>query len=185
MVASTITSSRRTHWPPKPARHAFACGAERLEQLVESDGGNRLAALRTFMEGYLSAEQCTAPGAGCPTATLAVDAARHGHKMQQAYSDGIEAFLNVLSRYFEAEQQQAPAPETTPAADGEGAIGHNSGRQDPCPDARRNAITLLANLIGTMVLARGVDAINPALSEEVLSAGRSHLAWIETLKPPG
>ena len=176
---------------------AFACGAERLKQLAENDGGNRLAALRTFMEGYLSAEQCNAPGAGCPTATLAVDAARHGHKMQEAYSKGIEAFLDVLTRYFEAEAPAAlcsnttstahqnseasgPAPAHSPA--GQSVIGHNSGNAAPCPDARRRAITLLANLIGTMVLARGVDAINPVLSEEVLSAGRSHLAWIDTLE---
>jgi hypothetical protein len=35
---------------------------------------------------------------------------------------------------------------------------------------------MLANLAGTMMLARGVGPANPALSAEISAGGRNHLA---------
>lgn len=135
---------------------AFACGAAHLEQELQASAGSRFAALGAFLDNYLSPEQFNTPGAGCPTATLAVDAARQGSDMQAAYASGIAAFIRAMTSYL--------LPE-----DGETTSGVKE---------RETAIVLLANLVGSMVIARGVGAADPELSSEVLEAGRRHLALL-------
>ena len=131
---------------------AFACGAAHLEQKLQANADDRGTALGAFLDDYLSPEQFNAPGAGCPTATLAVDAARQGAEMQAAYAEGMDAFIRAVTAYLPHDEVCGAQPE------------------------RQAAIVLLANLVGTMVIARGVGAANPALSSEVLAAGRHQLA---------
>ncbi len=133
---------------------AFACGAVQLEQSLQDDRGDRTAALQAFLRNYLSPEQFDSPGAGCPTATLAVDAARQGHEMQEAYAHGIERFVETMTACLPHD-----GPDTT------------------CSE-RETAIVLLANMVGTMAVARGIGAADPALATEVLEAGRRHLAGV-------
>jgi TetR/AcrR family transcriptional repressor of nem operon len=130
---------------------AFANGAAHMKDLVADSGGDRDVALRALVDGYLSGEQCALPGNACPTGTMAVDAARHGKQMQAAYAAGILEMVEVL---------------TTRVFTGD-------------PDARGEAITMLASLVGHIVIARGVSAVDPDLAREVLAAGRAHLGRAE------
>ena len=131
---------------------AFACGAKQLQEMLHANPDGHGAAVATFLDDYLSPAKFNAPGAGCPTATLAIDAARQGSTMQAAYAQGIGAFVQALA---------ASLPEAGAGPDAE---------------AREKAILLLANLVGTMVIARGVGSADPDLSDAVLAAGRKHLA---------
>lgn len=129
---------------------AFAAGAGTLNALIAGDPTDRSRAFQELMDSYLTVSQVDSPGCACPTATLAVDAARHGKGMQAAYADGVGAFLDALTVYFVAEGQTQEA-------------------------ARQTAVATLANLVGTMVVARGVGAADPALSAELLEEGRRNL----------
>jgi TetR/AcrR family transcriptional repressor of nem operon len=141
------------HFESKDALAAEACAAAfsnnacHMKQLVAESGGDRAVALQALVDGYLSSEQCGTPGLACPTGTLAVDAARQGKQMQEAYTAGVSAMLDVL------QEQLYPG----------------------APDGRDKAITVLANLVGHIVIARGVSAVDPDLAQEVLAAGRAHL----------
>ncbi len=129
---------------------AFACGAASLKTATQGGGGAGAQALRAFMEDYLSPSHCDDPASGCPTAGLAIDAARNGQAMQAAYAEGIEAFIAAIAPFL-----------TEPPGD---------------PTARVAAIQLLAGVVGALVMARGVRSANPGLSEEILAAGRAQLA---------
>ena len=152
------------HFASKDALAAEACacafehGAATLRAAIDADADGGTGGLRALMEDYLTPEHCSQPGTACPTASLAVDAARQGHEMQIAYARGVEEFIDAIAMHL-----------STIAA-----AAHNG------LDARENAIARLAGLVGTLVLARGVGPANPALSSEILAAGRKHLAekWL-------
>ena len=129
---------------------AFADGAGTLAASLAGPPDESAAALRNFVDTYLSSEHCDAAATACPSATLAADAARQGHDMQVAYADGIKVFLHSLTAYFTA-------------------AGH------PSEQARADAIALLASLVGSLVVARGVALAEPALATEILAATRAHL----------
>ena len=111
------------------------------------------SAFRAMMERYLSPEHRDAPGYACPTATLAVDAARQGELMQAAYASGSPNFWRSSRSYI----MSCPGYNGTEA------------------QAREDAIATLASLVGAIVMARGVGAADPELSEEILRIGRERL----------
>ncbi len=131
----------------------FARSAAQMKALLaaEDDGGP--GAFRAMLEAYLSTEHRDAPAVACPTATLAVDAARQGELMQTAYAEGIETLLYIIQTY----------------------IASRPGRGGTEAQAREDAIAMLSSLVGAIVVARGVGAANPALSEEILGVGRRRL----------
>jgi hypothetical protein len=73
--------------------------------------------------------------------------------MQAAYAKGIATFLEMIEAHLAL---------------------HDNGRRTPS-QVREDAIGLLANLVGSIVMARGVGTADAALSEEILAAGRAHL----------
>lgn len=147
------------HFKSKDALAAEACAAvlsravEEMARVIEADTAGQKGSLRAMLETYLSPKHRDDPGQGCPIPTLATDAARQGELMQTAYAEGIERFVETISSYF-------------------ANAGEDAGQSGT---ARASAIGLLTQLVGTLMLARGVGAANPGLSEEVLAVGRSHL----------
>ena len=145
------------HFESKDALAAEACAAvlsraaEDIAKVIKAEGGK--ASFCAVLETYLSSGHRDDPGQGCPIPALATDASRQGAQMQAAYAEGIEGFIQAVSSYF--------------AHDGDGAGESGAARAD--------AIGLLSQLVGTLVLARGVGTANPGLSEEILAVGRSHL----------
>jgi TetR/AcrR family transcriptional regulator, transcriptional repressor for nem operon len=110
---------------------------------------------RQFVESlyrYLSPSHRANFAGGCPAAGFAGEVSRQGREMQHAYAEGIRA---VLKSYESLVSRKANA--------GKKASNHEQ------------AIELLANLVGSLMLARAVAKADPELSDEFLAAGRRRL----------
>jgi TetR/AcrR family transcriptional regulator, transcriptional repressor for nem operon len=114
----------------------------KLEKL--SSGKRSKAALREFVDEYLSRKHCEDPGAGCVAPALAGEIARNPGA-RPAFRQYIKDSLSAMS--------QKLAPE--------------GGHKD---EARAEALRLLVGMVGAVVLARAVD--DKALSDEV--SARTH-----------
>ncbi|PWC36002.1 TetR/AcrR family transcriptional regulator [Azospirillum sp. TSO35-2] len=104
-------------------------------------------ALSALLAGYLSPVHRDNSAAGCPVAALGVDAARQGGVARGAFTRGLRPFLDVLGRMVPGKSAEA---------------------------RRRAALATLSGMVGALVLARAVD--DPALSDEILEAGRKTFA---------
>src|SRR6266568_9299413 len=88
------------HFKSKDDLAAQACGralarnAARWAAIVEEARGEPLAAL---VRHYLSAAHRDSPGKGCVLAALGPDAARQGRPIRQAFTQGLEAFIDILA----------------------------------------------------------------------------------------
>ncbi len=118
--------------------------------------------LAAKVASYLSAEHRDHPGEGCPAAALAVDAARAGSELSAVFAQGIERNIERFALLVEGLEQGSPNPES-----------------------RRQAMHMLATMVGGLVLARATVAANPALSDEILATLRKHLTTpTEAPEPP-
>lgn len=111
--------------------------------------------LRRVVVDYLSARHRDAPDGGCPSASLATDAAHDDVTVQSAYARGVEGYLSQFAAELSRE------------------AGTRGDALEP-QDARRQAIGLLSEMVGALVLARAVNKAEPELSEEILRASREH-----------
>jgi TetR/AcrR family transcriptional repressor of nem operon len=97
-------------------------------------------AFASAIAGYLAPAHRDASGGGCPTAALLVDAARGGEKVQAAFADGIEAYLDLFAEH----------------------LGGDTA------EARPHAMVMLSGMIGALAISRAVKDARPALSSEIL-----------------
>lgn len=142
------------HFASKQELEAAACDLafERaiaaLEQVAagNSDEG-RKAAFAAYVGHYLSGKARDASAARCPMVALANDAVRQGSLVRRRFADGVQRYLAALAAAM------APA----------GRIAARERRR-----VRRQSITVLAMLIGGLLLARGVKEADLALSDEIL-----------------
>ena len=115
-------------------------------RLIEHAAARPLSALT---DEYLSPRHRDDPGKGCALAALGADVARQGERVRSAFTAGLKPFLQLLSN-------------TIP------------GRSKAV--RRRKAIATMAELIGTLILARAVD--DAALSDEILAATSLNLSEV-------
>jgi TetR/AcrR family transcriptional regulator, transcriptional repressor for nem operon len=113
------------------------------------------AALTRMVNSYLSAKHRDEVGAGCPAPALAGDAARQGAELQEIFGEGIEGYLSSITSALLAEAER-------------------EGMVLPKRDARAEAIAILSELVGALVLSRAVVKARPRLSNEILRANRTH-----------
>ena len=99
-------------------------------------------AFAAAIAGYLALAHRDASGGGCPTAALIMDSARGGEKVQAAYADGIETYLDLFADRLGGE----PA------------------------EAKRHAMVMLSGMVGALAIARAVKDARPALSAEILDS---------------
>ena len=125
------------------SRRSMQRAAQNWRKLVAESGGDAFA---TLLTRYLSPRHRDDPGQGCAFAALSGDAARCGKPVREAFAEGLETLIDVLS----------------------GIVG---GRTKAA--RRRKAIAALSELIGALVLSRAVG--NGGLSDEILDAGRPEL----------
>ena len=97
--------------------------------------------LDNFVENYLTPQHRDNMGGGCVLAALGADVARQSPRVRSAFADGLDDML---------EQMAMTAPGGTPEA------------------RRQNAIAIIAELVGGLILARAVD--DPDFSREILAA---------------
>ncbi len=99
----------------------------------------RAADMAEMLRGYLSRAARQAPGKSCPAAALAGDVGRQPAPVRAVFADGLEGMIESF-----ADQ-----------------IGG--------PDARARATVLLCQMVGGLMLSRGVPDDHP-LADEILKA---------------
>jgi TetR/AcrR family transcriptional repressor of nem operon len=125
------------------SRRSMQRTAQNWRKVVAESGDDTFA---TLLARYLSPRHRDDPGQGCAFAALSGDAARCGKPVREAFAEGLEPLIDILS----------------------GIVG---GRTKAA--RRRKAIAALSELIGALVLSRAVG--KGGLSEEILDAGRREL----------
>jgi len=126
------------------SRQALRETANKWEKVIGEAPDKPLEALA---KSYLSARHHSHPETGCLFAALGSDLARQPNSVKEAVMEGQLAIIDVISRVV---------PGKTKAA------------------RRKQAVAVLAELIGGMVLARSVS--DAALSEEILKAVSASVA---------
>jgi len=132
---------------------SFATSLGSLARTIEDGPDRGDSPLKRVVVGYLSTEHRDDPDGGCPSASLATDAGRHGEAVQSAYAEGVEGYLTGFAAEFLRETEEE---------------GHEL---DP-DEARRKAVRLLSEMVGALTIARAVRHVEPELSDEVLRVGR-------------
>ncbi|MFS8200116.1 TetR/AcrR family transcriptional regulator [Streptomyces sp. CWNU-52B] len=131
---------------------SFAASLGALDQAVEQGTDPTGTPLKRVVDDYLSVAHRDASDGGCPSASLVIDAGRHGDTVQSAYATGVEGYLTGFAEEFAREH--------------EGEIASQ--------EARDRAVLLLSRLVGAMALARAVSEVQPELSDEILRTCRAH-----------
>jgi TetR/AcrR family transcriptional repressor of nem operon len=122
---------------------AMARAATNWRKVVAESPDDPYTAL---LEHYLSQRHRDDPGHGCAFAALSGDAARCRKPVRDAFAQGLEPLIDILTRVTSGQRKTA---------------------------RRRKAIAALAELVGALVLARAVG--DAALSDELLDAARCEL----------
>ncbi|MFD1561771.1 TetR/AcrR family transcriptional regulator [Paraburkholderia silviterrae] len=133
--------------------HARQAGADAIEQHIRT---------------YLSPEHRRDIEAGCPLSGFAGDARRLDDEARAAYAQGLAIYLERIAAVIEERGGSQPG---RPAAT-QAAATHAAARGE---GSRAEAIALLSQLVGTLVLSRAVVDVAPALADEILDEGRRHL----------
>ena len=107
---------------------------------------------KQYVREYLTREHRDGPDTGCTLAALAPDAARKDAKLQGCFAHAIEEIVSTLAGHIHKES----------------AVKKSR--------AREQALQMLSELVGALVLSRAVASGNPGLSAEILTASRHKLA---------
>jgi TetR/AcrR family transcriptional regulator, transcriptional repressor for nem operon len=121
--------------------HAMDRSTERWRKLGEQTPPEKR--LATIVESYLTPVHRDDPGHGCSVPALAAEIARESPKTRKAFAAKLEQMIEMLA---------AQIPDVPPRA------------------ARQQAMSTIATMMGTLVLAR--VAGNGEFSDEILGAGR-------------
>ncbi|MDF2619104.1 MAG: transcriptional regulator, TetR family [Xanthobacteraceae bacterium] len=108
----------------------------------------KAASLSAIVGRYLSPSHRDDPATGCGLSALAAEAARQAPELQKNYAEGLSGFIDAVEQRLD---------EADPLA------------------RRRQAIAVLASMIGALTMARGVAAGDPELSDEILQSVRAEL----------
>jgi len=125
------------------SQRTMARAAANWGKVVAAAPDQPLAAL---LDHYLSANHRDDPGRGCAFAALGADAARSGKMVRDAFAEGLESLIDILTKSI-------------------------AGRSKPA--RRRKAVAAMASLVGALTLARAVRGT--PLSDEILEAARNEL----------
>jgi TetR/AcrR family transcriptional regulator, transcriptional repressor for nem operon len=125
------------------SRRTMRRAAANWEGVVADAPDHPYAAL---LDHYLSPRHRDDPGHGCAFAALGTDAARSGKKVRQAFAEGLQPLIDVLTEAIPGRSRAA---------------------------RRRKAVAAMAALVGALTLARAVE--DRSLSDEILAAAKREL----------
>jgi TetR/AcrR family transcriptional regulator, transcriptional repressor for nem operon len=126
-------------------RQAFADGPAAWGKLRETAPDR----LRAYMDAYLSPEHSQDVGGGCLLAACLSDVRRQDPAICDAFGEGFGKLAELI---------QGALPEEVPAE-----------------EARRRALALLSAMVGSVAMARAVEATHPDLAKEIIAAARAEL----------
>ena len=72
-------------------------------------GAERRAAMRLYVERYLSTRARDAAGASCPMVSFGTDVSRESREVQAKYAEGLRAYIELMARALEADAATARA----------------------------------------------------------------------------
>jgi TetR/AcrR family transcriptional repressor of nem operon len=133
--------------------HAMDRSTERWRKLGEQTPPEKR--LATIVESYLTPVHRDDPGHGCSIPALAAEIARESPKTRKAFAAKLEQMIDMLA---------AQIPDV------------------PRKAARQQAMSTIATMMGTLVLAR--VAGSGEFSDEILDAGRDAVLGREAAKKP-
>lgn len=140
------------HFASKEALAAEAIAAAFAEGLARLDAAPDLP---TYLRGYLSRSHRDHPEDGCVMAALSADVGRCGDAAEAAWAEGVEAFVDRLTRRLRATSRDEEA-------------------------ARRRATAVLSMMVGGLALARTLARGAPETSTRMLAALRAEaMALVE------
>lgn len=111
--------------------------------LLRTRGLDGEAALTSYITYYLSPAHVNKPGQGCPVPAIAMDVARLEPLARKRFEQGVTRLATLVAKPFE---RLGRAPEA----------------------AQTEALTLLSELSGAVIMARGVKT--PAMSRQICTA---------------
>ena len=150
------------HFPSREALVLEACAqAFDWTPLNLAEGQREDAGVADIVANYLSVEHRDCTELGCPVAALAVDAARAGGEIGQAFAAGIEAYLSSFTERVRRQGDLAPS----------------------ASEAERQALLTLSTLLGGLILARATAEARPQLSRKVLRTVRERFTAPGTPAP--
>ncbi len=126
-------------------REAFAKGAEVWQQLRDTAPD----ALSAYLDAYLCDAHVRDAGSGCLMAACVSEVRRQDHAIGEAFAGGFATMIDLV--------QSALPPSLPPEA------------------ARARAIALVSAMVGSVALARALEATDPALAKEIIVAARAEL----------
>jgi len=104
------------HFESKADLEAQACGLAFERALgaigkvaAKPAGAERRAAMRLYVERYLSMRARDAAGASCPMVSFGTDVSRESREVQAKYAQGLRGYLDLMARALESDQSAARA----------------------------------------------------------------------------
>jgi len=163
-------------------RAAFTATLDEIKLFLAQtpDTPTTLSPLERVAERYLSEYHRDVLSEACPAPAMGADISRHTATAQQPYVEGVQSYLQIIAALL--------SPQAIENAQGKPNEDHNDldGRSSPAArgsaasidNFRQPALEAFVSMVGAMVLARAVRGADPALSEELLGAGRHSVAGI-------
>ncbi|HMN73439.1 MAG TPA: TetR family transcriptional regulator [Rhodoblastus sp.] len=104
------------HFDSKADLEAEACGLAFERALgaigkvaAKPKGAERRAAMRLYVERYLSTRARDAAGASCPMVAFGADVSRETREVQAKYAEGLRTYLDLMAQALQADQFAARA----------------------------------------------------------------------------
>jgi TetR/AcrR family transcriptional repressor of nem operon len=127
---------------------AMEDGATRLVAAIEQSKAMGVDPIKRQIEWYLSPDHRSAIDSGCPVSTFVGDVRRLNAEARKFYAEGVTSNLDFLAD----------------------ALGGANKRE-----RRSKAISILSQLVGTLMLSRAVVDADKDLADEILKVGRRQL----------
>jgi TetR/AcrR family transcriptional repressor of nem operon len=128
------------------ALEALSYGFEQTQARMFASTVDGMPDLAAYLDYYLSLEDGKEYGARCPMSAAASEIGRQDKAISMRFTEGYMVMVRTFERQIGADR--------------------------PGSDALARAMAVVAAMIGSMSVARGVAKANPALSEQVLKAAR-------------
>jgi TetR/AcrR family transcriptional regulator, transcriptional repressor for nem operon len=127
---------------------AMEDGANRLVTAIEQSKAKGIDPIKRQIEWYLSPDHRSAIVSGCPVSTFVGDVRRLNAEARQSYAEGVTTNLDFIAGALSGENKK---------------------------ERRRKAVSILSQLVGTLMLSRAVVDADKDLADEILKDGRRQL----------
>ncbi|MFM0157106.1 MULTISPECIES: TetR/AcrR family transcriptional regulator [Paraburkholderia] len=127
---------------------AMEDGASRLVAAIEQSKAMGIDPIKRQIEWYLSPDHRSAIASGCPVSTFVGDVQRLNEEARKFYAEGVTSNLDHLANSLSGANKK---------------------------ERRRKAVSMLSQLVGTLMLSRAVVDADQDLADEILKDGRRKL----------